>query len=129
MSGLAARLPLQASPEDGAYDLLTSIEEVAAQNIKMVVFTNPGERIMDPAFGVGIKRFLFRQNAYETHDVLRTRIREQIAKYLPYVEIQRILMDSALTNPELPENYLKVVLQYKIPTQNRTLVLELPISV
>ena len=51
------------------------------------------------------------------------------AKYLPYVEIQRILMDSALTNPELPENYLKVVLQYKIPTQNRTLVLELPISV
>ena len=39
MAGLGARLPLLISDSEGAYDLLQTIKEVAAQNIKMVVFT------------------------------------------------------------------------------------------
>ena len=52
MAGLAARLPLQTSLTDGVYDLLKDIKSVTAQNIKMIVFTNPGERVMDINFGV-----------------------------------------------------------------------------
>ena len=65
MSGLAARLPLGISDSEGPYDLLQTIKEVAAQNLKMLVFTNPGERIMDISFGVGVRRFLLRQNIRE----------------------------------------------------------------
>ena len=128
MSGLAARLPLEISAHLGPYVLLRTIQGVAEQNVKMVVFTNPGERIMDPFFGVGIKRFLFRQNTFETLDVLRTRIREQISKYLPYIGIEKIFIDSPLLNPELPDNYIKVRLQYNIASHDRTFILELPIS-
>ena len=128
MSGLAAKLPLTITPPGEAYGLLATIEEVAAQNIKMVVFTNPGERVMDPAFGVGVRRFLFRQNTLETHDTLRNRIRQQINKYLPYVKIDRIFVDSILSNPELPENYIKVLLRYHIPPNSKPLALELPIT-
>ena len=128
MAGLAARLPLLISESDGPYDLLQSIKEVAAQNVKMVVFTNPGERIMDINFGVGIKRFLFRQNTRETHDILRSRIREQITRYLPYIKILELQIDSPLTNPNMPDNFMKLRLAYKIRPHNLRDVLELSIS-
>ena len=128
MSGLAAKLPLTITSAKEVYSLLQTIEQIAAQNIKMIVFTNPGERVMDADFGVGIKRFLFKQNVIQTHDALRSRIQNQINKYLPYVKIERLLIDSPQTNPELPENYMKLLLRYRIPPSSKSLVLELPIT-
>ena len=128
MPGLAARLPLIISDSDGPYDLLQDIKSVAAQNLKMVIFTNPGERIMDMAFGVGIKRFLFRQNARQTHDILTRRIREQVGIYLPYIQILDIEVLSPLSSPDIPENYMGLRLEYKIQPYNERDVLELSIS-
>ena len=128
MPGLAARLPLLISESEGPYDLLQTIKQVAAQNLKMVVFTNPGERVMDIDFGVGIRRYLFRQNVTETHDMLNTRVREQIARYLPYIKITDLQIDSPISNANLPDNFMKLRLAYKINPYNQTDVLELSIT-
>lgn len=128
MAGLGARLPLLVSDSDGPYDLLQTIKEVAAQNIKMVVFTNPGERVMDPAFGVGIRRFLFRQNTEQTYSTLKSRIRKQIGRYLPYIKIEKIYVNSPINNPEIPENFMGLILEYKIEPYNERDVLELSVS-
>ena len=128
MPGLAVALPLTISESEGPYTLLQTIKQVAAQNLKMVIFTNPGERIMDIGFGVGIKRFLFRQNAVQTHDVLINRVSEQVTKYLPYIKIIDLDVDSALSNSALPENFIRLRLEYKIRPYNERDVLELSIS-
>ena len=128
MPGLAARLPLLISESEGPYDLLQTIKEVAAQNLKMVIFTAPGERIMDINFGVGIRRYLFRQNVTQTHDVLVNRIREQVAIYLPYIKILDLEVDSPISNPSMPENLMTLRLVYKIDPYEQTDVLELSIS-
>ena len=108
--------------------LLQTIKEVAAQNLKMVIFTAPGERIMDINFGVGIRRYLFRQNVTQTHDVLVNRIREQVAIYLPYIKIMDLQVDSPISNPSMPENLMALRLVYKIDPYDQTDVLELSIS-
>ena len=128
MPGLAARLPLLISESEGPYDLLQTIKEVAAQNLKMVIFTAPGERIMDINFGVGIRRYLFRQNVSQTHDALTSRIREQVAIYLPYIKIMDLQVDSPISNPSMPENLMALRLVYKIDPYDQTDVLELSIS-
>ncbi len=128
MPGLAARLPLLISESEGPYDLLQTIKQVAAQNLKMVIFTAPGERIMDINFGVGIRRYLFRQNVTQTHDVLVNRIREQVAIYLPYIKIMDLQVDSPISNPSMPENLMALRLVYKIDPYDQTDVLELSIS-
>ena len=58
MPGLSPKLPLSIDEIDG---LATNkdFREVARQNLKMIVLTSPGERIMIPNFGVGIRNFLF----------------------------------------------------------------------
>jgi phage baseplate assembly protein W len=128
MPGLAARLPLLISESEGPYDLLQTIKEVAAQNLKMVIFTAPGERIMDINFGVGIRRYLFRQNVSQTHDALTSRIREQVAIYLPYIKITDLQVDSPISNSNLPDNFMKLRIVYKIDPYEQTDVLELSIS-
>ena len=59
MPGLAPKLPLLYSDEDGAYRLVKSFKELVKQNFKNLVLTAPGERIMDPNFGGWIKKFSF----------------------------------------------------------------------
>ena len=128
MSGLAAKLPLLVSSLDGPYELLQDIKAVTAQNIKMIVFTNPGERAMDANFGVGIRTYLFRQNAHTTHEDLKSKIREQIAFYLPHVRIDNLYLNTPLNNPDLPENFMGLILEYRIVPFNKRDVLELSVS-
>ena len=60
MSSIGVALPLLRSSNDG-FEMLKTIKETVKQNLKTIILTNPGERIMDPEFGVGIRRFLFEQ--------------------------------------------------------------------
>ena len=59
MPGIAPKLPLQLDEVDG-YRLTKTIKETVQQNLKMIVLTSPGERIMNPDFGVGLRNYLFR---------------------------------------------------------------------
>ncbi len=58
MAGYAPTLPLSQDDENG-YQLIQTAIGVVKQNLRMLLLTNPGERIMMPDFGVGIKTYLF----------------------------------------------------------------------
>ena len=76
--GLAAKLPLRISSEYGPYDLHTDIKSMVQQNLKMILLTNPGERIMDPDFGVGLQTFLHEQNTASLVGQISSRIHSQV---------------------------------------------------
>ena len=120
-SGLAARLPLVFSDNFGPYDLITDYEALATQNLKMLVLTNPGERMMDVNFGVGLKSFLFEQNAPSTYGDIDSRIREQAALYLPFLEIGKIDFSVPESNPDLFPNKISIKIHFRvIPLQIKT---------
>tara|TARA_R100000008_G_C3488199_1_gene117339 strand:+ start:149 stop:541 length:393 start_codon:yes stop_codon:yes gene_type:complete len=89
MAGLAPKLPLFRDDLDG-YALIKNYGDLVAQNFKMLILTSPGERIMDPRFGIGIKRFLFEFNHETTHERVRMQIQAQVEKYMPYLEIRNV---------------------------------------
>jgi hypothetical protein len=72
---LAPKLPLSYSEGVGPYTPITDYLSLVKQNMKMVLLTSPGERVMIPEYGVGLKRFLFLQNTETTLDNMRERIR------------------------------------------------------
>jgi phage baseplate assembly protein W len=118
MSGYSARLPFQKDPNDG-FALLKTLSQVASQNIKMVMFTEPGERVFDRDFGVGIRKYLFEQNSQLIREQLQSRIRQQIRKYLPYVNVVDISFssrrnDGTFTTMEQESNRLSVRITYQI---------------
>ena len=64
MASYGVALPLPYDSGDG-FTMLKHIKRVAKQNFKMLILTVPGERVMEPKFGVGLKRYLF-ENFSET---------------------------------------------------------------
>ncbi|MHA2351280.1 MAG: GPW/gp25 family protein, partial [Candidatus Thorarchaeota archaeon] len=120
--GLSPKLPLSIDQIDG-YALTKNFKEVARQNLKMVVLTNPGERIMLPNFGVGIKRYLFQNADTFVFEEIEEKIRQQVRTYLPYITIDNInfLSESndfvqAEIEPSSLSNYLHIQIRYRIPS-------------
>ena len=109
--GLSPALPLRLDEQDGLA-LNKSYKKMVQQNLKMLILTIPGERMMDPEFGVGLKRFLFEMNGPQTQGTLRSKINEQLSKYMPFIEIVRLDFVDASMDPSVHENYLGITLEY-----------------
>jgi len=111
-SGLSPKLPVQIDPNDG-YALNKTYAEMVTQNLKMLVLTAPGERIMDPEFGVGIRNYLFEPNHSLTHEEIDLKIKNQVNKYLPFLDVKTVMLgpdDIEAGNP----NLLKIQIKYLI---------------
>ena len=113
--GYSAKLPLQYDPQDGHYTLLKSIRDVGSQNLKMLILTNPGERIMNPDFGVGISRYLFEQEGFFSTGEIQKRILSQVQTYLPYINVGNI----DIYKREDLQNAFQVTIEYFIPSITR----------
>ena len=87
MSGLTPRLPLVVDEIDGI-KLIKEYKTLVQQNLKNLLLTIPGERVMDADFGVGLKRFLFEMDNALLKGRIRGRISSQVKKYLPYIRIK-----------------------------------------
>ena len=59
-------------------------------NLINVLLTEPGERVYEPNFGVGLKKLLFENQIKE--DELEGRIKDQVAFYVPEIEITNLII-------------------------------------
>ena len=49
MSSIGIKLPLTYNSADG-FTMIKTIRQMIKQNFKMLILTNPGERVMEPQF-------------------------------------------------------------------------------
>lgn len=63
---------------------------IIKNDILQLLYTNPGERVYRPDYGVGITLYLFDQLDDSSISDLRSRIISQIGTYEPRVEIDRL---------------------------------------
>ena len=91
----------------------------------MLLLTNPGERMMDPGFGVGILAFLFNSNTPDTYANITTAIQRQVDKYLPYIQIDNIQYTTPENNPDLFPNSLNVIINFTIVPLQQSVVLQI----
>ena len=90
MAGLSPKLPLRRDYTDG-YALNKNFRDLVKQNFKMLLLTIPGERMMMPSFGVGLKRYLFELNTIGNSNIIEAEIRTQVRRYLPFINLEIIV--------------------------------------
>ena len=112
MPKYSPKLPLTIDKTQPGYEHITEMLDLVRQNMKMIVLTNPGERVMMPEFGVGITGLLF-ENIEDTETIseFEGRIEDQVATYLPYVDIVNI----QFFENEKDANKLSTLIEYEIP--------------
>lgn len=127
-SGLSVKLPLTVSDVFGPYNLNTTYEDMVTQNLKMLILTIPGERIMDPRFGVGLRRYLFEFNGRQTYERIRDGIEQQVSVYLPFVRIDNINFDVPENNPDLFPHSLSMRVSFTIVPLQRSTALQIDVD-
>jgi len=116
MAGITPQLPLALGGNNGAYKLIKTYKNLIKQNFKNLILTAPGERMMDPHFGVGIRNFLFENDSPTLYSEISSAINSQVERYLPFV----IIINISFVNAEqgilgqMPNNYLSMKIEYAI---------------
>ena len=121
-NSLAVKLPLSKDSSTG-FKMIRGIRTLFKQNLKMLLLTGPGERVMDPDFGVGLKTYLFRSFNSGVFAEIEFKINEQVKRYIPAIKINNISFDSS--DPDSGE--LSVSIAYSIPNINVRDLLEFTI--
>ena len=122
MSSLAVKLPITRNTADG-FTMIKNFKTLINQNLKMLVLTAPGERVMEPAFGVGARQYLFQNFGNDVYQEIAANIRKQVREFMPAVGIQQINFDDS--NPNVHVLGIRIV--YSIPDIGVTDLLEFTI--
>ena len=112
--GISVALPLDYNKEDGPFRLNKTIQDSVKQNFKNLVLTIPGERIMDPSFGVGLYSFLFENFTKGTTHDIQSQVDEQVKKYMPFINVQQVIVTESKTNI----NQFYIYIKYSINSLN-----------
>lgn len=123
MPDYTVKWPLEFNSQNSGYTTIneTNLKEVAIFNLKNIILTVPGERIMEPNFGVGIKQFLFEQNSLTELSDIENRIINQVSIWAPYINILNIDMT-------IEENYMGLIIKFSVPSADISDTLNLDIN-
>lgn len=112
-TAIGPKLPLNLDPKNGFLMIDNYVDETK-QNLKIVLLTAPGERVYDRNFGVGLRNYLFENKTTQLDEDIKSRIREQVETYVPYVNINDIVVAESTDM----DNVLYVKIDYFIVPLN-----------
>lgn len=65
-------------------------EDNIRESLRIVLMTEPGERLRLPQFGAGLGHFLFEPNTPATHAQIAERIKDAVVRFEPRVRLQDV---------------------------------------
>ena len=95
--GRGPRFPLCPDPTTGRMEYVDG-SELIRQSVATILDTEPGERVMQPTFGCGLRRYLMQPNSVTT----RTAMSEDIGSSLQLWEPRITVTNVAVTPGEDP---------------------------
>ena len=123
MPAFSPKLPLERDQIYG-YAMNENLKDMVTQNLKMLLLTSPGERVMDPSFGAGLRHYLFEMKSEGVDVDIRGAIYQQVKLYMPYVQIPSI----DFHNLKDDSHSILVVVKYIVPSLSLKDVLNINIS-
>src|SRR5262245_623832 len=85
--GVGWAFPLR--PVDGRLRF-ASYDERVEQAIGIILLTSPGERVMLPQFGAGLRKWVFEPNSPATHRGLESDVRSALVDWEPRIDVKQV---------------------------------------
>ena len=112
---------------NGYFDVSYTTKEQIKTNIKSLILTNKGERLMEPDFGADLRKVLFEPITSDLDTILETRITEAINRWMPYVNVESIVYD--VSDSLKDTNRIDLELKYSLKYSNSTTLEQLNIVI
>lgn len=78
---------------------LARYEDDVRQAIRIILGTNPGERVMRPTFGAGLRAFMFEPINPATMSQLEGRVRDALIAWEPRVDVREVTVTQDVAQP------------------------------
>ncbi len=75
---------------NGCFEMSYTTKDQVISNLKNLLLTAKGERLMQPNFGTSMRKIIFENNTPELRDMLYESINEDIKFWLPYVKLNAV---------------------------------------
>ena len=112
---------------NGYFDVSYTTKEQIKTNIKSLILTNKGERLMEPDFGADLRKALFEPITSDLDTILETRITEAINRWMPYVNVESIVYD--ISDSLKDTNRIDLELKYSLKYSNSQILEQLNIVI
>ena len=63
------------------------------ESIRVILLTEPQERLMLPELGAGLRQFLFRPNTVATHRLIQERIGDALRRWEPRIDVEAVQIE------------------------------------
>jgi phage baseplate assembly protein W len=103
-------LPIQIG--NTAFNQSFKTAEQASSNIKNLLLTKKGERIMQPNFGSGLQELLFDFNDDTLSEKIEDTITLALENWLPYISVDQIDIDASDTDKD--RNLVNVSIKFRV---------------
>jgi len=75
-------------------------EDNIRESMRVILMTEPGERLRLPSFGAGLGRFLFEPNIVATHALIKERINDALKRWEPRIRVEDIVVSADRVDPQ-----------------------------
>lgn len=89
-------------------------EEDVRQAIRIILMTNPGERVMRPDFGAGLNAFVFEPLSTTTLVLVENRVREALIDWEPRIDVLSVEVTYSQADP----GKLLIEINYRVRATN-----------
>jgi Bacteriophage baseplate protein W len=89
-------------------------EEDIHQAIRIILGTNPGERVMRPDFGAGLKAFVFEPVSPTTLQLVKKRVEDALIDWEPRIDVGSV----KVTADRSEHNKLLIDVEYRVRVTN-----------
>ena len=89
---VGVKFPLEYNRVDGFFPQSKTVREQSKSNLRNLLLTSPGERVMQPEFGSNLKAILFDSFDDVSSDNIEEAIREAVNRQLPYITINEVIV-------------------------------------
>ena len=93
---------------------MVSAEEDIAQSLEILLSTSPGERVMNPAYGCGLRSLVFENISETTITQIKDTIERAVLFFEPRVNLDTIEVDVT----EVYRGLMRIQLNYIVKTTN-----------
>lgn len=118
----APKFPLRFKEKLGFEDV-NDAKELVKFHLTNLLLTNPGEKISDPNYGVGIRQMLFENMTPGVINLWSDKINDGISDYITYINVSGVQI-----TPFYDLNKISIKIQYNLLRDTEQQILELDLQ-
>lgn len=121
--GLNIAFPLKRSTF-GAFKTNDTTLDAVRDDLRMLLITNWGERLINYDFGANLRSIIFEQRGSETKQKIEDAINVAVEKWIPYVNILDMQIKDQNDDAGLGDNEVKIKISFQVGQSGLESVLE-----